>query len=128
MSQLQLNFNRSQNGFERSQKLIQSWLKLSQSQAILQDVKSCSNRSEKKTLTSIERSFNRDQLDALTSVEHKSSCAHSVVNSNRGYSEIWSRSKDLLTAVKIPSRSNEFHRSENDMCNRDYNRFERGQK
>ena len=61
MSQLQLNFNRSQNGFERSQKLIQSWLKLSQSQAILQDVKSCSNRSEKKTLTSIERSFNRDQ-------------------------------------------------------------------
>ena len=61
MSQLQLNFNRSQNGFERSQKLIQSWLKLSQSQAILQDVKSCSNRSEKKTLTSIERSSNRDQ-------------------------------------------------------------------
>ena len=60
MSQLQLNFNRSQNGFERSQKLIQPWLKLSQSQAILQDVKSCSNRSEKKTLTSIERSFNRD--------------------------------------------------------------------
>ena len=61
MSQLQLNFNRSQNGFERSQKLIQSWLKLGQSQAILQDVKSCSNRSEKKTLTSIERSSNRDQ-------------------------------------------------------------------
>ena len=61
MSQLQLNFNRSQNGFERSQKLIQSWLKLSQSQAILQDVKSCSNRSEKKTLTSIERRPNPDQ-------------------------------------------------------------------